>query len=54
MRLGRATFGQAALLEHEDNEMMRPLNVLPRGGAVAGDGGSLGVPETGTASTDAG
>ena len=28
------------LLEHEDNEMMRPLNVLPRGGAAAGDGGS--------------
>ena len=30
------------LLEHEDNEMMRPLNVLPRGGAAAGDGGSSG------------
>jgi len=30
------------LLEHEDNEMMRPLNVLPRGGAAAGGGGSSG------------
>ncbi|MGC4853496.1 multicopper oxidase family protein [Micromonospora sp. DT4] len=38
------------LLEHEDNEMMRPLNVLPRGGAAAGDGGAAGLP---TASTDA-
>ncbi|PYC76025.1 bilirubin oxidase [Micromonospora arborensis] len=43
------------LLEHEDNEMMRPLNVLPRGGAEAGGGGSLGTPpEAGTASTDVG
>ncbi|MEW2431797.1 multicopper oxidase domain-containing protein [Micromonospora sp. NPDC047644] len=50
------------LLEHEDNEMMRPLNVLPRGGASAGDGGSGDVPESprgvpevsDTASTDAG
>ncbi|MEU1363505.1 multicopper oxidase domain-containing protein [Micromonospora zamorensis] len=50
------------LLEHEDNEMMRPLNVLPRGGAAAGDGGSLGGPASPedvpkaptTASTDAG
>ncbi|MET8524966.1 multicopper oxidase domain-containing protein [Micromonospora sp. NPDC005172] len=43
------------LLEHEDNEMMRPLNVLPRGGAAAGDGGSAGLPQAAaTASTDAG
>jgi spore coat protein A, manganese oxidase len=43
------------LLEHEDNEMMRPLNVLPRGGAATGDGGSLGQPAApATASTDAG
>ncbi|MFG1871642.1 multicopper oxidase family protein [Micromonospora arborensis] len=43
------------LLEHEDNEMMRPLNVLPRGGAQAGDGGSPGVPPApGTVSTDVG
>ncbi|TNH22253.1 bilirubin oxidase, partial [Micromonospora orduensis] len=43
------------LLEHEDNEMMRPLNVLPHGGAAAGDGSSAGVPEgPPTASTDAG
>ncbi|WP_328655226.1 multicopper oxidase domain-containing protein [Micromonospora sp. NBC_00330] len=43
------------LLEHEDNEMMRPLNVLPRGGAAAGDGGSpSGAVEPATASTDAG
>ncbi|MFG2046895.1 multicopper oxidase family protein [Micromonospora sp. NPDC048935] len=50
------------LLEHEDNEMMRPLHVLPHGGAATGDGGSLGgsvsplggpeVPSA--ASTDAG
>ncbi|MEU7585517.1 multicopper oxidase domain-containing protein [Micromonospora sp. NPDC049230] len=40
------------LLEHEDNEMMRPLTVLPRGGAAAGDGG---VPAgLSTASTDVG
>ncbi|WP_433131843.1 multicopper oxidase family protein [Micromonospora sp. CA-240977] len=43
------------LLEHEDNEMMRPLNVLPHGGAATGDGGALGGPEEPpTASTDAG
>ncbi|MFC8299466.1 multicopper oxidase family protein [Micromonospora orduensis] len=43
------------LLEHEDNEMMRPLTVLPHGGAAAGDGSSAGLPEgPATASTDAG
>ncbi|MFF0467995.1 multicopper oxidase family protein [Micromonospora zamorensis] len=43
------------LLEHEDNEMMRPLTVLPRGGAAAGDGGPPGGSVApGTASTDAG
>ncbi|MEV1073099.1 multicopper oxidase domain-containing protein [Micromonospora parva] len=50
------------LLEHEDNEMTRQLNVLPRGGAAAGDGGAAavdggaagGAGEAGTASTDAG
>ncbi|RAO49249.1 Bilirubin oxidase [Micromonospora saelicesensis] len=50
------------LLEHEDNEMMRPLNVLPRGAAAAGDGGpsggdggsSGGPGGPGTVSTDAG
>ncbi|MFJ5602073.1 multicopper oxidase domain-containing protein [Micromonospora parva] len=43
------------LLEHEDNEMMRPLNVLPRGGAEAGDGGAAGgAGGAPTASTDAG
>lgn len=50
------------LLEHEDNEMMRPLIVLPGGGAAAGDGGAAsgdggaaGVPEaSGSVSTDAG
>ncbi|MFG1652285.1 multicopper oxidase family protein [Micromonospora sp. NPDC049275] len=49
------------LLEHEDNEMMRPLIVLPGGGAAAGDGatsgdgGAAGVPEaSGSGSTDAG
>ncbi|MEH1166172.1 multicopper oxidase domain-containing protein [Micromonospora sp. CPCC 205539] len=43
------------LLEHEDNEMMRPLHVLPRGGTAAGDGGSRPVPgRLGTGSTDAG
>ncbi|MGC4810827.1 multicopper oxidase family protein [Micromonospora sp. DT228] len=40
------------LLEHEDNEMMRPLTVLPRGGAATGDGGAPEDPST--ASTDAG
>ncbi|MDG4758896.1 multicopper oxidase domain-containing protein [Micromonospora sp. WMMD710] len=42
------------LLEHEDNEMMRPLIVLPRGAAAAGDGSSAGVPPApAAASTDA-
>ncbi|WP_433460884.1 multicopper oxidase family protein [Micromonospora sp. CA-248212] len=42
------------LLEHEDNEMMRPLNVLPRGAAAAGDGGSVQMPQAeSAASTDA-
>jgi bilirubin oxidase len=53
---------QCHLLEHEDNEMMRPLNVLPRGAAAAGDGGSAaggaGSPSApvgpGTASTPTG
>jgi spore coat protein A len=30
------------ILEHEDNEMMRPFQVLPKGGPAAGDGGSGG------------
>ncbi|WP_410814028.1 multicopper oxidase family protein [Micromonospora sp. 067-2] len=43
------------LLEHEDNEMMRPLHVLPRGGVAAGDGGSRHAPGGfATGSTDAG
>ncbi|MEV1154519.1 multicopper oxidase domain-containing protein [Micromonospora chokoriensis] len=41
------------LLEHEDNEMMRPLNVLPRGAAEAGDGGAA-AGDGGAASTPAG
>ncbi|SCF25861.1 multicopper oxidase family protein [Micromonospora chokoriensis] len=41
------------LLEHEDNEMMRPLNVLPRGAAAAGDGGSV-TGDGGAASAPAG
>ncbi|MGC4820251.1 multicopper oxidase family protein [Micromonospora sp. DT63] len=43
------------LLEHEDNEMMRPLDVLPGGGAATGDGSTARDPDTsGSASTDAG
>jgi spore coat protein A len=30
------------MLEHEDNEMMRPYQVIPKGGPDTGDGGSRG------------
>jgi spore coat protein A len=30
------------MLEHEDNEMMRPYQIIPKGGPETGDGGSSG------------
>jgi spore coat protein A len=31
------------MLEHEDQEMMRPYQILPKGGPATGDGGSVGA-----------
>jgi spore coat protein A len=33
------------ILEHEDNEMMRPYQIGPRGGIETGDGGMAGAPK---------